>query len=107
MTQFSTILFLFPFLLSEDDFSAHLIVIEVPASSQSIEIPMFSVIEDDNFDEYEESFAVVAEIDVPEHIGCFQIPVGSTGCLGRRGATEIRVSDNDRMLNFKRVCGRI
>ncbi|CAI8022403.1 hypothetical protein GBAR_LOCUS13163 [Geodia barretti] len=48
----------------------------------------------------EQSFAIVAEIgpDVPENISCFQIGVGSDVCFGRRGATEIRITDNDPMI---------
>ena len=43
---------------------------------------------------------MVAEIgpDVPENISCFQIGIGVTECDGRRGATEIRIYDNDREL---------
>ena len=26
---------------------------------------------------------------------CFQIGIGSTGCYGRSGATEIRITDNE------------
>ena len=64
---------------------------------------MFSVLEeftivDDDIDEDEQSFAVVAEIgpDVPENVSCFQLGAGRTECFGRRGATEIRIIDNDR-----------
>ena len=30
---------------------------------------------------------------------CFQTRVGETQCFGRRGATEIRITDNDRKNN--------
>ena len=51
---------------------------------------------DDNVNEDEQSFAVVAEIlNVPESISCFQIQAGMTECYGNRGATEIRIVDND------------
>ena len=33
--------------------------------------------------------------DVPEDVSCFQIAVGAVQCLGRQGATEIMVLDND------------
>ena len=63
------------------------------------EIPsnVFSVIDDD-INEIEQSFAVIAEIrtDVPDV--CFQIQVNDTNCYGRSGATEIRIRDNDRKL---------
>ena len=67
----------------------------------AFEIPReaFTIV-DDNIDEDEQSFAIVAEIgpDVPENISCFQLGVGLTQCHGRRGATEIRIIDNDRKL---------
>ena len=59
------------------------------------------MIVDDNIDEDEQSFAIIAEIgaDVPDAIVWFQIEEGQTDCLGRRGATEIRITDNDRKYN--------
>ena len=53
---------------------------------------------DDNIDEEQQSFVVVAEIgpDVPDGASCFQITEGATQCYGRKGATEIRIIDNDR-----------
>ena len=51
---------------------------------------------DDNIDEDEQSFALVAEIlDVPENTSCFQIQAEMTECSGNRGATKIRIVDND------------
>ena len=39
---------------------------------------------------------MVAEIlDVPENISCFQIQEGITECSGNKGATTIRIVDND------------
>ena len=86
--------------LSVADFSDSAITIEVPANSgPSYEITQFFTIHDDDIDEDEQSFAIVAEIglDVPDGISCFQLGVGSADCFGRRGATEIRITDNDRM----------
>ena len=86
--------------LSVADFSDSVTTITVPANSGlSYEIIQFFTINDDNIDEDEQSFAIVGEIgpDVPENISCFQIGVGSDVCFGRRGATEIRITDNDRM----------
>ncbi|CAI8047960.1 hypothetical protein GBAR_LOCUS26512 [Geodia barretti] len=82
------------------DFSNQPITVEVPANSQTFRVPQFLTIVDDDIDEDEQSFAVVAEIgpDVPESISCFQRNVGETGCHGRRGATEIRITDNDPMI---------
>ena len=52
---------------------------------------------DDDIDEIEQTFALVAEIgdDVPDRFACFQRQVGDTNCYGRTGATEIRIMDND------------
>ena len=57
----------------------------------------FFTINDDNIDEDEQSFAIVAEIlDVSEDISCFQTAPRTIPCFGTRGATEIRITDNDR-----------
>ena len=80
------------------DFSDQPITVEVPANSQQYQIREFFIIEDDDVDEDMQSFAIVAEIgeDVAENISCFQLGVGSAECFGRQGATEIRITDNDR-----------
>ena len=69
-------------------------VFEIPAS--------VTTIVDDEIDEFEQSFILVAEIggDVPEIFVCFQRQaVGDTGCFGRSGATEIKIVDNDGELS--------
>ena len=85
------------------DFTAAPITLEVPAATtdgdaQVFELPSFFQVIDDNIDEIEQSFAIVAELgpDVPDRVACFQLQVGETECFGRRGATEIRITDNDR-----------
>ena len=52
---------------------------------------------DDEIDEFDQSFILVAEIgsDVPDSFVCFQRQAVGTGCMGRAGATEIRIGDND------------
>ena len=82
------------------DFNDTSINITVPAQSRSLEIPFFFIINDDNIDEDEDSFAIVAEIgpDVPDGVSCFQTAVGETECFGRRGAIEIKIKDDDRKL---------
>ena len=82
------------------DFSNEPVTVVVPAGSVTFTIPLFFTIVDDDIDEDEQSFAVVAEIgpDVPENISCFELGVGRRECFGRRGATEIRIDDNDRKL---------
>ena len=80
------------------DFSDTPINVTIPAGVTGFQIQQFFIINDDNIDEDEQSFAIVAEIgpDVPENISCFQTAVGEKDCFGRRGATEIRITDNDR-----------
>ena len=94
------------------DFSDQCTTVTVPAATtpgfQTYTIPTFFTVVDDNINEVEQSFAIVAEIgdDVPsncfvEGVGssdcsCFQTGVGETQCFGRRGATRIRIIDNDR-----------
>ena len=56
--------------LSVADFSDSVITITVPANSNPYRIDQFFNISDDNIDEDEQSFAIVAEIgqDVPDGI---------------------------------------
>ena len=84
------------------DFTDDPSVVTIPASpdqSGVFEIPAnFTTIDDDEIDEFDQSFILVAEIgdDVPDSFVCFQRQaIGDTGCLGRAGATEIRIVDND------------
>ena len=103
--------FSFPLLLG-DDFSQNGTIVTVPANRQIFQIPHFLTIVDDNINEDEQSFVIVAEIgdDVPDkfangaktgfytlNISCFQL---EGDCRGRRGATEIRIDDNDRKLYY-------
>ena len=85
------------------DFTGTPITLEVPAATtdddaQVFELPNFFQVIDDDINEIEQSFAIVAELgpDVPDRIACFQLQAGDSGCFGRRGATEIRITDNDR-----------
>ena len=84
------------------DFSDTSINVTIPANRRSFTIPTFFTINDDNLDEDEQSFEIVAEIgpDVPDGVSCFQIPNVDAECQGRRGATEIRITDNDRKLSI-------
>ena len=78
------------------DFSANNVTVTIPAHSSTFAVSTFFTINDDNIDEDEQSFAVVAEIlDVPENISCFQTAPGTIPCFGTRGASEIRITDND------------
>ena len=83
------------FLPLGDDFTNEPLTITVPANQRSYTIERFFNISDDNIDEDEQMIAEIGP-DVPDGISCFQIAEGSTICHGRRGATEIRITDNDR-----------
>ena len=86
------------FLNVGDDFSTSKTTVVIPAGTRTFQVPTFFMIVDDNIDEDEQSFAIIAEIEggVPDDVTCFQSDVGETGCLGRKGVTEIRITDNDR-----------
>ena len=85
----------------DPDFSADTIDITIPADRTTFAVSTFFTINDDNIDEDEQSFAIVAEIlDVPEDISCFQTAIGTIPCYGTRGATEIRITDNDREFTY-------
>ena len=84
------------FCLSDRDFSSGTINITIPANRMSFEIPNFFAINDDDISEVQQTFAIIADIiDVPENISCFQRATGESICQGRRGATAIRITDND------------
>ena len=86
-------------LLLGTDFSDQCTTVTVPAATtlgiQSYTIPTFFTVDDDNINEVEQSFAIVAEIgpDVPyncfvEGVGlsdcsCFHTQVVETQCFGR------------------------
>ena len=87
------------------DFTETSLTVRVPAATndgvQEFELPNFFNVVDDDIDEVEQSFAIVAELgpdvtEVPFNFSCFQLQAGETECFGRRGATEIRITDNDR-----------
>ena len=79
------------------DFRGEPVTVVVPAGSLTFTVPEFFTIVDDDIDENEQIFAIVAEIgpDVSKNINCFIMGNALTECLGRRGATEIRIADND------------
>ena len=87
------------------DFTHLPITLEIPAATddgaQEFELPNFFQVIDDDIDEVEQSFAIVAEIgpdvtEVPFNFSCFQLQTTDPECFGRRAATEIRITDNDR-----------
>ena len=87
------------FCLSEVDFSSGAINFTIPANRKLVEIPTFFTIDDDDINEVQQTFAIIADfVDVPENIRCFKHAIGESLCQGRRGATAIRITDNDREL---------
>ena len=83
------------------DFMTSTITVTVPANSGTYQLPQFFSVVDDNTNEPDQLFTVVAEIgpDVPEGTSCFKVNEYDTSCFGRRGATRIIIKDNDRKLN--------
>ena len=94
----------------DSDFSDDCMSVTVPAAitlgPQTFALPEFFRIVDDEINEVQQSFALVAEIgpDVTDtcdvngvitECSCFQTEIGETECLGRSGATEIKITDND------------
>ena len=83
------------------DFTDDPSIVTIPASpnrSGVFEIPSsVTDIIDDEIDEFDQSFILVAEIgdDVPDSFVCFQRQAIGDICMGRAGATEIRIVDND------------
>ena len=63
-------------------------------------IPEMFNITDDDINESDQSFALVAQLgsDVPDRFACFQRYINDTECFGRSGATDIIIEDNDCML---------
>ena len=71
--------------------------VQIPANRRSYVVGNFFQTVDDDLDEDEQSFALVAEIgpDVPDGVSCFQISEEARQCHGRQGATKIKIIDND------------
>ena len=86
------------------DFSNMAKTFRVPGNINEYIIPNFFTVTDDDINEIDQSFALVAELgpDVPDDLACFQIIAGTPDCLGsgRLGATEIRITDNDGRLYY-------
>ena len=91
-----------------DDFTDVNLTITIPATEDKFtgifRVPddkMFTVT-DDYIIEFEESFALVAELgsDVPDSFTCFQRVVDDTECFGRTGVAEIIILDYIGMLKL-------
>ena len=93
-------MFIYP---TGDDFIDQHLTITIPSTEDKsagvfIVPEMFTVIDDD-INEIEQSFALVAQLgsDVPDSFNCFQSVFGDMECFGRTGVTEIIITDNDGM----------
>ena len=95
--------------LSGSDFTDNCSTVIVPAATtpgiQTYTLPQFFTIIDDDMNEVEQSFALLAEIENDNcyegeegitQCACFQTQVSETECFGRSGATKIRIKDNNR-----------
>ena len=80
--------------LSGADFSVDNITVTVPPDSTQFEIPQFFTIVDDDIDEPEQSFAIIAEL-VPDVLNYVS--------YGRSGSILIRIVDNDRKFVYKLI----
>ena len=86
----------YSFITGHDFLNTNLSV-TIPNNTVEFFLPMFLSIVDDEVNEAEEGFALVAVIgdDVPENIACFEMHFSSFECTGRNGAAGIWISDND------------
>ena len=86
------------------DFSSMAMTFTVPQNADSFDISNSFTVADDDINEIDQSFALVAELgpEVPDDLACFQIRAGDTECFGtgRLGATEIKITDNDGRLYY-------
>ena len=79
----------------------HLPITIPPTPNDSIGefvIPGSFIVVDDDINEVQQSFALVAQLgyDVPDEFACFQRCFSDSDCCRRTGATEIKIVDNDR-----------
>ena len=90
----------------DDDFSSSTIIVTVPANQnqgvQTFQLPKFFTVIDDNINEPDQVFAVIAEVgqDVPENYCCLLLYAGATDCFVGGGAARIIIKDNDRKLHI-------
>ena len=85
-------------LVAGADFIATPFVVEIPAGTTSLNIPNITII-DDNLNEKEEMFLLVARIlgkAALNNASCFQITQGDTcNNHGHIGGTRLRIRDDD------------
>ena len=100
LTTFSLYKFILHLISSGKDFIISTVTYPVPVMTTSFQFPAFFEVVDDEVNEIEQSFAVIARIeDTPPDVGCFKVVVGATDCFGRYGAIQVRISDNDGKKN--------
>ena len=80
------------------DYDDMVFVKEIPPSTTSRVLSQDIRINDDDINEVEQRFALVAELgpQIPDDFACFHVTFGEAECRGRVGATGIRIRDNDR-----------
>ena len=94
------------FIVADVDFVNASVTVEVPPSAkvygfETVHLPQFFTVFNDDVDEHMQTFAIVAEIggDVPDGVGCFMINSTHPHCYGRRGAITIEIIDNNRKVS--------
>ena len=86
-----------------DDFTDVNLTITIPPTEDKSTgvfiVPEVFTATDDDINEIDESFALVAQLgsDVPDSFTCFQSVFGDMECFGRTGVTEIIIFDMNRL----------
>lgn len=97
LTTFSLYKFILHLISLGKDFLKSTVTFPAPVMTTSYQVSTFFEVVDDEVNEIEQSFAVIARIeDTP---GCFKVAVGATECFGQYGAVQVRITDNDGKKN--------
>ena len=82
----------------DGDYDDMVFVKVIPPSATSRVLSQDIRIKDDDINEVEQRFALVAELEpeIPDDFACFRVTFGDAECRGRVGTTGIRIRDNDR-----------
>ena len=85
------------FISSGKDFFISNVTLSPPQYTITYILPIFFKSVDDEVNEIEQSFAVIAHIgdDVPLDVGCFKVTNEATECFGRYGAFKVNIIDDD------------
>ena len=79
------------------DYNQTEIILMIPASTTSRSVKHIFQTIDDSINEIEQFYTIIGEIgeEVPLRTACFRVSIGSE-CIGRKGATGVRIRDDDR-----------